>query len=108
MLMVEAVDLSLILILITFIVLLTLGTALHFAQTLTADPYTYPENSSPYGVPFKDWTAKWAKWIEEIPKSQNWNFQNVPGVKYTPKDCSFNQAASSPVFFLPWVGIERG
>ena len=41
-------------------------------------------------------------------RSQNWNFQNVPGVKYIPEDCSYLQNPSSPVFFLPWVGIERG
>ena len=86
----------------------TVMPGLNFVQAQGSDQYSYSESSSPYGIPYKDWTAKWATWIEELPKSQNWNFQNVPGVKYISKDCSFNQTASSPVFFLPWVGIERG
>ena len=81
---------------------------LNFVQAQGSDPYSFSENSSPYGIPYKDWTAKWAKWIEEIPKSQNWNFQNTPGVNYIPKDCSYRQDLTSPVVFLPWVGPERG
>jgi hypothetical protein len=86
----------------------TLAASISVGQALAANSSTFPVNSSPYGVSFKDWTAKWDKWMSELPKSLNWNFKNVPGVKYVPKDCSFNQTASSPVFFLPWVDSSRG
>jgi hypothetical protein len=81
---------------------------LNFVQAQGSDPYSYSENSSPYGIPYKDWTAKWAAWLDSLPRSQNWNFQNSPGVKYKAEDCSYSQDLSSPVLFLPWVGIERG
>jgi hypothetical protein len=80
----------------------------NFIQAQGSDPYSFSENSSPYGIPYKDWTAKWAAWLDSLPRSQNWNFQNAPGVKYKAEDCSYRQDPSSPVFFLPWVGIERG
>jgi len=95
-------------ILVFLIVLSTLPACVSVGQALTANPVTFPVNSSPYGVPFKDWTARWDKWMSELPKSLNWNFKDVPGVKYIPKDCSFNQTASSPVFFLPWIDSSRG
>jgi hypothetical protein len=87
---------------------LTVTQGPNFVQAQGTDPYTFPVNSSPYGIPFKDWTAKWAAWLDSVPKDQNWNFQNVPGFKYIPEDCSYLQNPASPVFFLPWVGIERG
>jgi hypothetical protein len=80
----------------------------NFVQAIGSDPYTFSENSAPYGIPYKDWTAKWAAWLDSLPRSQNWNFQNSPGIKYKAEDCSYSQDPSSPVFFLPWVGIERG
>ena len=55
---------------------------LNFVQAVGSDPHTFSENSSPYGIPYKDWTAKWAAWLDSLPRSQNWNFQNSPGVKY--------------------------
>jgi len=79
-----------------------------FVRGASSDPYSFPVNSSPYGIPFKDWTAKWAAWYFTVPKSQNWNFQNAPGVKYVPEDCSYLQNSSSPVFFLPYVDNSRG
>lgn len=81
---------------------------LSFVQAQGTDTFSFSENSSPYGIPYKDWTAKWAAWLYQINKTQNWNFQNAPGVKYKAEDCSYRQDPSSPVFFLPWVGIERG
>jgi hypothetical protein len=81
---------------------------LNFVQAQGSDPYTFPVNSSPYGISYKNWTAKWAAWEYGIPKSNNWNFKNTPGVNYVPKDCSYMQDPSSPVFFLPWVGAEQG
>src|SRR5919199_5747485 len=81
---------------------------LNFVKAQGTDPYTFPVNSSPYGVPYKDWTAKWAAWLDGLPKSYNWDFRNAPGVNYVPKDCSYGQDPSSPVFFLPWIGPQQG
>jgi hypothetical protein len=80
----------------------------NFVQAQGSDPYTFTVNSSPYGISYKNWTAKWAAWQDGIPNSYNWNFKNTPGVNYVPKDCSYMQDPSSPVFFLPWVGAEQG
>jgi hypothetical protein len=87
---------------------LTVTPVLNYVQAQGIDPYTFPVNSSPYGTLFKDWVAKWSAWQNTIPKSQNWNFQNAPGVKYVPEDCSYLQNPASPVFLLPYVGAERG
>ena len=87
---------------------LTVILVLNFVQAQGSDSYTFPVNSSPYGISYKNWTAKWAAWQDEIPKSYNWNFKDTPGVNYVPKDCSYMQDPSSPVFFLPWVGAEQG
>ena len=59
---------------------LTVSLVLNFVQAQGSDPYTFPVNSSPYGISYKNWTAKWASWQEEIPKSYNWNFKDTPGV----------------------------
>ena len=56
---------------------------------------------------FKDWVANSRLDKNTIPKSQNWNFQNAPGVKYVPEDCSYLQNPTNPMFFLPDVGAER-
>jgi hypothetical protein len=87
---------------------LTVVPGLNFVRAQGTDPYTFPVNSSPYGIPYKDWTAKWAAWLDAIPKSHNWDFKNAPGVKYVPEDCSYRQDPASPVFFLPWVGPAQG
>jgi hypothetical protein len=87
---------------------LTVILVLNFAQAQGSNPYTFPVNSSPYGISYKNWTAKWAAWQDGIPNSYNWNFKDTPGVNYIPKDCSYMQDPSSPVFFLPWVGKELG
>jgi hypothetical protein len=81
---------------------------LNFVHAVGSDPFTFSENSSPYDIPYKNWTAKWAAWHASTPRSQHWNYENVPGVDHKAEDCSFRQDPASPVFFLPWVGIERG
>lgn len=91
-----------------FLTLSLMVLPLNLVQAVGSDPYTFSENTSPYDIPYKDWTGKWAAWLDSIPKSQNWNFENSPSVKYKAEDCSFMQDPASPVFFLPWVGIERG
>jgi hypothetical protein len=93
---------------IALVLIVSLAVTPSIVQAQGTDPYTFPVNSSPYGTAFKDWAAKWSAWINTVPKSQNWNFQNSPGVKYVPEDCSYLQNPASPVFFLPYVGAERG
>ena len=41
---------------------LTVILVLNFVQAQGSDPYTFPVNSSPYGISYKNWTAKWASW----------------------------------------------
>jgi hypothetical protein len=31
---------------------------LDFVQAVGSDPYTFSENSSPYDIPYKNWTAE--------------------------------------------------
>jgi len=71
-----------------------------------SDPYTFDVNSSPYGIPFKDWTAKWSSWYFSIPKEKQWNNRDSTG--YVPEDCSYLQDQTNPVFYMPFVGAELG
>lgn len=70
------------------------------------DAYSFPVNSSPYGIPYKVWTAKYWTWRVSVPKLNTPNYQNSPG--YTPVECSYLQNPASPVMFLPYVAKERG
>ena len=101
-----ATTLSIVSLLLIMPLMVVLG--LNFVKAQGTDPYTFPVNSSPYGIPYKDWTAKWAAWLDGLPKSYNWDFKNAPGVNYVPKDCSYGQDPSNPVFFLPWIGPQQG
>jgi len=85
---------------------LVITPTVNFVRGASSDPYSFPVNSSPYGIPFKDWTAKWWTWYQSVPKLNNANFQNVSG--YAPVECSYLQDPASPVIFLPYVGGERG
>ena len=53
----------------------------------------YSKDSSPYGVPYKDWIARWWQWDVGIPSSQH------PRDQYTSEKCTVNQNGS--VWFLP-------
>jgi hypothetical protein len=68
----------------------------------------FPVGSSPYNVPFKEWTQKWWQWFISIPKQHNPNMENALGDKYQAVDCSYLQDPASPVFFVPYVMKERG
>ena len=78
-----------------------------FAQPQEGD-YIFPVDSSPYGVPFKEWTERWWQWFISIPKHHNPNMEGAQGVKYEAVDCSYLQDPASPVFFVPYVMKERG
>jgi hypothetical protein len=85
---------------------LVITTTVNFVRGASWDPYSFPVNSSPYGVPYKDWTAKYWEWRVSVPKLNTPNYQDAPGYKSV--ECSYLQNQSSPVMFLPYVGKERG
>ena len=53
----------------------------------------YSKDSAPFGVPYKDWIARWWQWDVSIPTSQH------PRDNYTAEKCTVNQNGS--VWFLP-------
>lgn len=53
----------------------------------------YSKDSSPYGVPYKDWIARWWQWDVGIPSLQH------PRDQYTSEKCTVNQNGS--VWFIP-------
>lgn len=53
----------------------------------------YSKESAPFGVPYKDWIARWWQWDVGIPTSQH------PRDNYTAEKCTVNQNGS--VWFLP-------
>lgn len=52
----------------------------------------YPVNSTPYNVPFGEWTARWWRWALSIPIYKN------PLIDEVGKDCAESQ--TGPVWFL--------
>jgi len=80
----------------------------NLVQGQETDRYSFPVNSSPYDISFKEWTQKWWQWYISIPKQHNPNFEDAEGVKYEPKDCSYLQDPASPVFFVPYIMREKG
>jgi hypothetical protein len=55
---------------IAIIASLVIAPTVNFVLGASSDPYSFPVNSAPYGIPFKDWAAKWSAWINTVPKSQ--------------------------------------
>ena len=53
----------------------------------------YPKDSTPYGIPYKDWIVRWWQWNVGIPTSQH------PRDNYTAEKCTVNQNGS--VWFIP-------
>lgn len=72
-------------------IIIPLSTEVVKADTL--NPGIYSKDSSPFGVPYKGWIAKWWQWNIGIPTSQH------PRDHYTPEKCTVNQNGS--VWFLP-------
>jgi hypothetical protein len=58
----------------------------------SVNPGVYGPNSAPFGIPYKNWLAKWWQWTISIPASQH------PRENYTDAKCASNQAG--PVWFL--------
>ena len=56
------------------------------------NPGVFSKDSSPYGIPYKEWITKWWQWIMSIPKEQH------PRLNYTPERCGIEQ--TGPVWFL--------
>ena len=56
------------------------------------NPGVYPKDSAPFGIPYKDWIARWWQWNVGIPSSLH------PREDYTPLKCTINQ--TGPVWFL--------
>ncbi len=54
----------------------------------------YTLNSSPFGIPYKDWIVKWWQWDLSIPVPDH------PNTNYTPDKCSRGQDSKNPVFYL--------
>jgi hypothetical protein len=57
------------------------------------NPGIFAKDSSPYGIPYRDWIAKWWQWTMSIPASEH------PRDSYTQEKCRMNQ--EGPVWFLP-------
>lgn len=55
--------------------------------------------SSPYGISFNEWIAKWWQWYNSVPKTESPNFPDYPN-HIAEVDCAIRQDPSSPVFFL--------
>lgn len=53
----------------------------------------YSKASAPFGVPYKDWIARWWQWDVGIPSSEH------PRDHYTAEKCTVNQNGS--VWFIP-------
>jgi hypothetical protein len=60
----------------------------------TAQLNVFSTDSSPYGLPYAEWTAKWWQWVLETPEDTN------PLLDNTGEYCNVNQNEASPVFFL--------
>lgn len=52
----------------------------------------YSKDSSPFGIPYSEWMAKWWQWTFSVPAAQH------PRDQYTPEKCAANQ--EGPVWFL--------
>lgn len=62
------------------------------AMADSINPGLFSRDSSPYGVPYGEWLAKWWNWTLSIPATQH------PRDSYTPEKCAVNQ--EDPVWFL--------
>ena len=56
------------------------------------NPGVFSKDSTPYGIPYGEWLAKWWQWSFSIPTAQH------PRDAYTPEKCTLNQ--EGPVWFL--------
>jgi len=75
------------------------------ARGQQTDPYTFAENTSPYGIPFKIWVEKWQQWYVNVTKDviDKWNTPNIVSV-----DCLYHQKQGTSTVFVPYVAAEKG
>ena len=52
----------------------------------------FSKDSAPYGVPYKQWLAKWWNWTQSLPTQEH------PRDNYSPEKCAAGQRG--PVWFL--------
>jgi len=67
------------------LIIICLVSLLPLAYSQNVNPSLFPIDSSPYGVSNADWSAKWWKWLMEIPQDQN------PANDPTGAHCAINQ-----------------
>jgi hypothetical protein len=77
---------------ITLAFVLTAFSSTAFVTADSVNPGVYSKDSSPYGIPYGEWLAKWWNWTVSIPTAQH------PRDDYTPEKCHVNQ--QGPVWFL--------
>lgn len=79
--------------LLSFIALsLAIGLSNNLVRADNINPGVHGINSEPYGIPYKDWTAKFWQWDFSLSKSQH------PRESFTPEKCANGQ--NGPVWFL--------
>jgi hypothetical protein len=87
---------------IQFLILTTAGVMIIFALVVSSlstpaladnlNPGVFSKDSAPYGVPYKQWLAKWWNWTQSLPTQEH------PRDNYTPEKCAAGQ--KGPVWFL--------
>jgi len=80
---------------ITAVLTLAMFSVSPLTKSILADsinPGVYSKDSSPFGIPYGQWLAKWWQWSFSIPTA------NHPRDNYSPEKCGINQAG--PVWFL--------
>jgi hypothetical protein len=73
-----------------------------FALSPDPNPSIYSPDSSPYGVSYGDWMAKWWQWNLGIPAGKHPSEILIDNDAVSASQCSINQGG--PVWFLPDVG----
>ena len=80
---------------ISAVLMLAMFSVSPLTMSILADsinPGVYSKDSSPFGIPYGQWLAKWWQWSFSIPTA------NHPSDNYSPEKCGINQAG--PVWFL--------
>lgn len=81
---------------------LTLSTIGAFAQTTSSqnsDVYVYPPGSTPYGLSYGEWSARWWQLVLSIPPEANPVLDGIQGKPPHGNHCA--QGQSDPVWLLP-------
>ena len=65
------------------------------------NPGVFSKDSSPYGIPYGEWLAKWWQWSFSIPSAQH------PRDAYTPEKCALNQKDPNVWFLADQLGGQE-